>query len=116
MTLNKRQPAIRWLISLGIILATASAASASWKEKILYSFQGGTDGATPVGGVVFDSAGNLYGATQDGGSSNCHSIYQCGTVYQLKPPAKSGDPWTETVLHVFQGNAENDGASLWAAW
>jgi uncharacterized repeat protein (TIGR03803 family) len=111
MTRNKRQPAIRWLISLAIILATASAASASWKEKVLYSFQGGTDGATPVGGVVFDSAGNLYGATQDGGSSVCHSIYQCGTVYQLKPPAKSGDPWTETILHVFRGNAENDGAS-----
>ena len=111
MTRNKREAAIRWLISLAIILATASSASASWKEKVLYSFQGGTDGATPVGGVVFDSAGNLYGATQDGGSSVCHSIYQCGTVYQLKPPAKSGDPWTETILHVFRGNAENDGAS-----
>lgn len=111
MARNKRQPTTRRLILLGIILATASAASASWKEKVLYSFQGGTDGATPVGGVVFDSAGNLYGATQDGGSSDCHSIDQCGTVYQVKAPAKSGAPWTETILHVFRGNAENDGAS-----
>jgi uncharacterized repeat protein (TIGR03803 family) len=93
------------------LLTLVSAASAQWKEKVLYSFQGGTDGATPVGGVVFDKMGNLYGATQEGGSSSCASIYQCGTVYQLAPPAKNGDPWTETVLYIFQGNAHSDGAS-----
>jgi hypothetical protein len=37
-------------------------------EKVLYSFQGGNDGQTPAGGVVFDNAGNLYGATYEGGS------------------------------------------------
>src|ERR1700730_19122433 len=101
----------RALGSFVVIVALASAASAEWNEKVLYSFQGIPDGATPVGGVVFDAAGNLYGATQDGGSSSCVSIYQCGTVYQLAPPAKKGDPWTETVLYVFKGNASNDGAS-----
>jgi len=94
-----------------VIFVFASSASAEWKEKVLYSFQGGTDGATPVGAVVFDQQGNLYGATQNGGSSSCHSIQQCGTVYRLAPPAKQGDPWTETVLYVFKGNASNDGAS-----
>jgi hypothetical protein len=88
-----------------------SHAFAEWKEKVLYSFQGLPDGGYPVGSVVFDKAGNLYGATQEGGSSSCASIYQCGTVYQLAPPAKKGDTWTETVLHIFQGNAHNDGAS-----
>jgi uncharacterized repeat protein (TIGR03803 family) len=102
-----RTPAV--LLVLAIFASNLSAAE--WKEKVLYSFQGVTDGATPVGGVVFDKAGNLYGATQDGGSSNCRSIYQCGTVYQLAPPEKKGDPWTETVLYVFKGNASNDGAS-----
>ncbi len=101
----------RLLVFFPVILTLASAATASWNEKVLYSFQGGTDGATPVGAVVFDGNGNLYGATQDGGSSSCHSIVQCGTVYQLAPPAKQGDPWTETVLYVFKGNASNDGAS-----
>jgi uncharacterized repeat protein (TIGR03803 family) len=101
----------RLLVFFTVILTLASAATASWKESVLYSFQGGTDGATPVGGVVFDQQGNLYGATQDGGSSSCHSIVQCGTVYQLAPPAKQGDPWIETVLYVFKGNASNDGAS-----
>jgi len=83
-------------------------ASAEWKEKVLYSFQGGTnDGASPAGGVVFDAAGNLYGATDQGGGQ-CPPA-QCGTVFQLEPPANKGDPWTETVLHVFKGNASGDG-------
>jgi hypothetical protein len=33
----------------------------------------------------------------------------CGTVYQLAPPSKKGGPWTETVLHVFQGKQYDDG-------
>jgi hypothetical protein len=112
MNLDKfSRPAIRALIWFAIILATASLASASWKEKVLYSFQGVPDGSLPVGGIVFDSAGNLYGATTEGGSSSCISVAQCGTVYQLAPPAKQGGPWTETVLYVFKGNASQDGAS-----
>jgi uncharacterized repeat protein (TIGR03803 family) len=91
-----------------LILTLAATASAEWNEKVLYSFQGGTtDGSSPAGGVVFDAAGNLYGATDQGGGE-CPPA-QCGTVFQLSPPAKSGDPWTETVLHVFNGNATGDG-------
>ena len=38
-----------------VALALALPASASWKEKVLYSFRGGAnDGAVPAGGVVFD--------------------------------------------------------------
>jgi hypothetical protein len=96
---------------LSMVVLLGSLASAESKEKVLYSFQGLPDGEYPVGSVVFDKAGNLYGATQEGGSSSCASIYQCGTVYQLAAPAKEGDPGTETVLHIFQGNAHNDGAS-----
>jgi hypothetical protein len=93
-----------------IVLALVSAASAEWKEKVLYSFQGLPDGSLPAGGVVFDKAGNLYGATTEGGSNSCPGIGQCGTVYQLKPPAKKGDPWTETVLYIFRGKNHNDGS------
>jgi hypothetical protein len=91
------------------ILVLVSTASAEWKEKVLYSFQGGSDGQTPAGAVVFDGQGNLYGATTDGGSTNCAPVANCGTVYQLAPPAKKGGAWTETILHVFQGKAVNDG-------
>jgi hypothetical protein len=92
------------------IFALSVPASAEWKEKVLYSFQGlPNDGSYPAGGVVFDQAGNLYGATTDGGANNCPGIAQCGTVFQLEPPAKKGEPWTENVLYVFKGVNSNDG-------
>jgi hypothetical protein len=52
---------------------------------------------------VFDSAGNLYGTTQLGGSSNCTE--GCGTVFELSP--RDGG-WEETVLYRFAGG--DDGA------
>jgi len=112
MNPNRYALAIRSLSALfAVILTLASAASAEWNEKVLYSFQSVPDGATPVGAVVFDKQGNLYGATRDGGSSSCPSVQQCGTVYRLAPPAKAGDPWKETVLYIFKGNTTEDGAS-----
>ena len=77
---------------------------------MLYSFQGGTkDGSVPVGGVVFDKAGNLYGATTY--TTSCATTFDCGTMYELSPPQQSGGPWVETTLHVFQGHDHNDGGS-----
>jgi hypothetical protein len=90
------------LFSLIVIVLLSSGASAQWKEKVLYSFQGGSDGAVPAGGVVFDSDGNLYGVTTDGGTA-C-PVPGCGTIFQLAPPATKGGAWTETLLHVFDGN------------
>jgi len=101
----------RFIVLVVVVGSLASAASAEWKEKVLYSFQGVPDGAVPAGGVVFDKAGNLYGATEDGGSSSCDSPGQCGTVYQLAPPTQKGGAWTETVRYVFKGHAYNDGAT-----
>jgi hypothetical protein len=115
MTQKERSPlATRLMTLLALILVFVvfvSSASAEWKEKVLYSFQGGTDGAVPAGGVVFDKAGNLYGATNQGGSTSCSPIADCGTVFQLSPPAQKGDPWTETVLYTFKGKQSNDGDS-----
>jgi uncharacterized repeat protein (TIGR03803 family) len=112
MTRNQRsRPAIRALVCVGIVLATVALASASWKEKVLYSFQGSTDGSTPAGGVVFDSQGNLYGVTSGGGSGSCTGFFQCGTAYQLSPPVQKGGAWTETVLYNFQGHQSGDGSS-----
>lgn len=64
-----------------------------WTETILYSFQGGDDGLSPEGGLIFDAAGNLYGTTWGGGSSGC------GTIFEL---SASGGGWTKTILHNFQ--------------
>src|SRR5580698_7512869 len=64
-----------------------------WLAKTLYSFGNGTDGKTPVAGVAFDSAGNLYGTTSLGGT------YGYGTVFEL---ARSGSGWKESILHHFE--------------
>ena len=67
----------------------------SWNEQTIYSFQGGNDGAYPVGGLVFDAAGNAYGSTAGAYQG------QPGTLFQLSPQADG--TWKETVLYVFPG-------------
>jgi uncharacterized repeat protein (TIGR03803 family) len=84
-------------------LAPPKKKGGKWTEKVLYSFDQGTDGATPVAGVTLDAKHNLYGTTSAGGS------YGYGTVFQLKR-SKSG--WTENVLYNFQGG--NDGSVPYA--
>jgi len=78
-----------------------------WTESVLYSFAGGTDGAGPGGGVVFDQKGNLYGTTPDGGKTNGCGGIGCGVVYQLAPTKNGG--WRQKVIHTFTGG--NDGAT-----
>ena len=75
-----------------------------WAENTLYPFTGGTDGGFPVGGIVFDKAGNhLYGTTVLGGDQSCNVDggygYGCGTVFRL---THSQSGWTEDVLKAFQ--------------
>ncbi|MGA2904887.1 MAG: choice-of-anchor tandem repeat GloVer-containing protein [Candidatus Korobacteraceae bacterium] len=72
----------------------------SWTETVLYSFQGGTDGANPASGVIFDQAGNIYGTTAYGGLE-CYYLGNCGTVYEVTP---SGSGWTESVIYAFSGS------------
>jgi len=89
----------RFLVVAFAVLLFGASASAEWKEKVLYSFQGGSDGQTPAGGVAFDKAGNIYGVTHEGGST-CPSP-GCGTIFQLSPG--KGGAWTETLLYGFNG-------------
>jgi hypothetical protein len=98
----------RWLRVVGLavlVAACALQAAAEWKEKVLYSFQGGTsDGSGPASGVVFDNAGNLYGVTYSGGSA-CLAP-GCGVVFQIVPPKRKGELWTENLLYEFKGYAD----------
>lgn len=41
----------------------------TWTETILYGFAGQNDGYSPVGGLIFDASGNLYGTTISGGAN-----------------------------------------------
>ena len=63
-------------------------------ESILYSFGGTTaSGKTPIGNLLFDASGNIYGVTTYGGSKSSNGI-----VYELSPATPT---WTETVLYTF---------------
>jgi len=78
-------------------------------ETVLYNFSGGVDGSLPGAGLIRDSAGNLYGTTQQGGdlsAADCLPV-GCGVVFKLDT---SGN---ETVLHSFAGGM--DGISPTAA-
>lgn len=72
------------------------------KETLLHSFAGDSDGFSPGYGLTRDEDGNLYGATTEGGSSNCDN-FGCGTIYTLSPRG------TEKILYVFKGG--NDGST-----
>jgi hypothetical protein len=83
-----------------------------WTYAVLYNFKSGKDGYLPGGNLVFDNAGNLYGATIFGGGkgTTCNPDYQyCGAVFELSPPKTKGGKWTEKVLHSFAGGT--DGAN-----
>ena len=79
-----------------------TAAICPWEETVLYSFcpqRPCTDGAGPdLSNVVFDQAGNLYGATESGGNDNS------GVVFKLTP---SNGSWTESVIYSFPSSCDN---------
>ena len=72
-------------------------ASGHWQESVLHRFTGGAGGAVPYAGVTMDSAGNLYGATLDGGAAGG------GAVYRLTPGFAG---WEQSVLYSFQGRPD----------
>ncbi len=85
---------------LGAVYQLLPLAGGGYKERVIYSFKGGTDGVVGAGGLVMDSAGNLYGATLYGGvNSQCTYLYGCGILFELSPAG--GGKWTETILHSF---------------
>lgn len=57
----------------------------SGKETVLHNFTGGVDGALPWAGLTMDSAGNLYGAADEGGDLKCNPPYGCGVVFEITP-------------------------------
>src|SRR5580700_5774990 len=67
---------------------------ATGHETVLYAFKGAADGAYPVGSLLLDSAGNLYGITSYGGAGTG------GTVFKLSPAGEI------TVLYSFTGTAD----------
>ncbi len=85
--------------SSGIAFELTPVVGHGWSEKLLHAFDGRGGGNAPYGTLEFDSAGNLYGTTQNGGAG------AAGIVYELMPAATG--PWTERILHTFTGGVSD---------
>jgi len=80
--------------NIGAVYKLSRRAIGEWHESVLYSFQEGTDGNSPISNLVFGEAGTLYGTTSEGGLGS-------GTIFKLSHG--TGGQWTETVVHAFKG-------------
>ncbi|MBV9718941.1 MAG: hypothetical protein JOZ77_06455 [Candidatus Eremiobacteraeota bacterium] len=81
---------------------TVFAVTKAGAERVIYSFKGGSDGATPILVGLLSVNGELYGATNAGGSSSCHykDIVGCGTIFKV---STSG---AESVVYRFKGKPD----------
>ena len=80
-------------VGCGVVFEmTPPASGTKWTETVLLNFVGNGAGAWPVGNLIFDSFGNLYGVTTLGG------IYAQGSVCEL---SQQGGSWIETTLYSF---------------
>jgi uncharacterized repeat protein (TIGR03803 family) len=83
----------------GVVFRLKPNPDGSWTESVLHSF-GGVDGSFGSAGLIFDTAGNLYGMTYVA----CGGCGEGGTVFELQP--NPDGTWTESVLHSFTGGAD----------
>jgi len=85
---------------LGSVYQLSRRPGGTWRERVLYSFKGGSDGSNSISNLLFDSNGNLYGTTSEGGALGC----SCGTIFKMTP----GDhgSWTESVAYAFTGTPD----------
>ena len=82
---------------IGVVYELSPRPVGEWAERVLYSFETGTDGNSPISNLVFDPVHNLCGTTSEGGSGS-------GAVFKLS--AIGGGQWSESVVHPFAGSPD----------
>ncbi len=85
-------------VNNGIAFKLTPESGGQWTESLLHVFCSNdpcTDGSQPLGDLVFDKAGNLYGTTFSAGA------FQWGVVFEFMP-GNDGN-WIEVPLYAFQG-------------
>ncbi|HTR26631.1 MAG TPA: choice-of-anchor tandem repeat GloVer-containing protein [Terriglobales bacterium] len=94
-------------------LGTIFMVTPAGEEQVLYSFEGGGDGSDPHGGVILDSAGNLYGTAVAGGYGGICAGDGCGGVFEL---TNSGGSWALLTLYSFTGGDDGFGPGSPLIW
>ncbi|MGO9516521.1 MAG: choice-of-anchor tandem repeat GloVer-containing protein [Candidatus Korobacteraceae bacterium] len=97
-----------FLIFVMLFMTLTAQTAQAQTYKVIYTFTGGADGATPYAGVTLDKAGNLYGTAFFGGDLACDAPNGCGTVYKL---THKGSGWTFNPLYSFAGGSDGAGSS-----
>jgi uncharacterized repeat protein (TIGR03803 family) len=112
-------------------LSPNTGSANQWAFSTIWSFSGTSDGATPMGTLVMDSAGALYGTTEFGGGGDCaqprfpyypmpestsEPAYKaayiplggnaCGVVFKLTPPSQAGKAWLNSIIWSFQAGLD----------
>jgi uncharacterized repeat protein (TIGR03803 family) len=77
----------------GIVFELSPSGNGQWTENIIHTFTELAGGFDPMGGLIFDSSGNLYGVTLQGGPVGN------GTVFELTNDGNG--TWTKRIIHVF---------------
>ena len=81
----------------GVVFKLTPGSDGRWSETVLHDFPSSADdGQGPVGGLIVNAAGDLYGTTEGGGGP-----YKYGTIFEL---SKGSEGWKETILHRFEFN------------
>jgi uncharacterized repeat protein (TIGR03803 family) len=85
---------MKFALTLCLMLTLTIFSYGQAQEKVLYSFGSvPNDGLDPTSALVSDSAGNLYGTAENGGTG------QGGTIFELAP--QSDGTWGETTIYNF---------------
>jgi uncharacterized repeat protein (TIGR03803 family) len=87
-------------------LSPPADGSTKWRLKVLYDFTGAHDLNSPIGSLVFDHAGNLYGTL---------ASYKVigGAVFELSPPQAGASRWAYSTIFRFDGrNGSNPYGTL----
>jgi hypothetical protein len=93
------------MLALSLLAAVPAAPGQTATYDMIHVFHG-SDGNYPIGDLILDASGNLYGVTQWGLQDN----YSCGSVFKLSPA--SGGTWKTAVLEKFNG--ESSACNPWA--
>jgi uncharacterized repeat protein (TIGR03803 family) len=97
-----------WAVSYGdnagFVYQLMPSSNGTWTESVLHQFANPWEGGEPSE-LIFDTAGNIYGAATSGG------LNDTGTIFSLN--RSSG--WPERLLRTFDRYPSDGGGGPWGA-